>query len=83
MQGLDPLMGGILEKMNEVTDHSNLLRLQQDKAMGLPVEGLPSVDQGLAEKKDHHELDPYNVAAESFYNTSSLAVGAGPIAGSK
>lgn len=28
MQGLDPLMDGILEKMNEVTDHSNLRKIQ-------------------------------------------------------
>lgn len=51
--------------------------------MGLPVEGLPSVSNEFAEKREHHDLDPYNVAAESFYNTSSLSVGAGPIAGSK
>lgn len=30
MQGLDPLMDGILEKMNEVTDHSRLRELQSE-----------------------------------------------------
>ena len=27
MQGLDPLMDGILDKMSQVTDHSNLERI--------------------------------------------------------
>jgi len=27
MQGLDPLMDGIIEKMNQVTDHSNLRQI--------------------------------------------------------
>ncbi len=30
MEGLDPLMDGILDKMNEVTDHSNIRQLQWD-----------------------------------------------------
>ena len=30
MQGLDPLMDGIIEKMNQVTDHSNLRQIQAD-----------------------------------------------------
>jgi hypothetical protein len=30
MQGLDPLMDGIIEKMNQVTDHSNLRQMQAD-----------------------------------------------------
>jgi hypothetical protein len=33
MQGLDPLMGGILEKMNQVTDHSEIMRLQQENSI--------------------------------------------------
>ena len=27
MQGLDPLMDGILDKMAQVTDHSNLMKI--------------------------------------------------------
>lgn len=27
MEGLDPLMDGILQKMNEVTDHSNIIKM--------------------------------------------------------
>lgn len=30
MEGLDPLMDGIIEKMNEVTDHSNIVKMQTD-----------------------------------------------------
>jgi len=28
MQGLDPLMDGIIERMNQVTDHSEVRKLQ-------------------------------------------------------
>lgn len=31
MKGLDPLMDGILERMNEVTDNSNLRKIQADR----------------------------------------------------
>ena len=30
MEGLDPLMDGIISKMNEVTDHSNIIKMQTD-----------------------------------------------------
>lgn len=33
MEGLDPLMDGIIEKMNEVTDHSNIVKMQTNSRM--------------------------------------------------
>jgi hypothetical protein len=31
MQGLDPIMDGILDKMNDVVDNTNLRNLQEER----------------------------------------------------
>ena len=47
MQGLDPVMDGILQKMYEVTDNSNLHELQQEAKFNAATEEAPVLPVGL------------------------------------
>ena len=51
-------MGGILEKMNQVTDHSEIIRLQQENAMDLvnPITPI-SIAEKVKKDKERKEKD--------------------------
>ena len=69
MQGLDPLMDGIIEKMNQVTDHSNLRQIQADDQLTKATEHLKAANAKLESTMAKAANDGLVVHAPQYYKT--------------
>lgn len=69
MKGLDPLMDGILERMNEVTDNSNLRQIQADARVKKTTEHL---NHAMNRLDMVNRGNPNLQATPALYNTAIL-----------